>query len=151
MRFSYKPYSVQPTPASSDLEVYRPSLKVRVIGLGGHVEIWGLLDTGADECILPIGIIPAIGVAQRTGEIGVVQDFARRPRTVNYGTVDLEVWLKNQPYRWHAKVAFLGDRDEAIWGRGSFLEYFNASFHGPGRHFTLRLRSPLPPRIMPAT
>jgi hypothetical protein len=88
MRFSHKPYSVEPTPADSNLQVYRPSLKVRVIGLSGHVEIWGLLDTGADECILPMGIIPAIGVAQRKGEMGIVQDFAGRPRTVNYGARD---------------------------------------------------------------
>ena len=138
MRFSYQPYTVQPTPASSGREVYRPSLKVRVIGLSGYVEIWGLLDTGADECILPRELLAAIGVAQRANEIGVIQDFAGRPRTVIYGAVDLEVWLKNRPHRWHAKVGFLDDRDEAIWGREGFLEYFNASFDGPGRHFTLR-------------
>jgi hypothetical protein len=149
MRFSYQPHPVQPTPADSGREVYRPSLKVRVIGLSGHVEIWGLLDTGSDECILPMGLIPVIGVAQRADELGILQDFAGRPRVVSYGTVDFEVRLKNRSHRWHAKVGFLDDRDEAIWGRGSFLEYFNASFHGPERHFTLRLKSPLPPKIMP--
>jgi hypothetical protein len=149
MRFPYQVYEVDPTPADPRREVERPSLKVRVLGLVGDIDSWGVLDTGADECVLPAGIFSAIGAAHRSGEVGIVADFAGRRRALAYGTVDLEIRIKNRPYRWHAKVAFVEDRDEAIWGRAGFLQFFNATFHGPERHFTLRLKGHLPPKIMP--
>jgi hypothetical protein len=124
---------------------------VRVIGLRAEIDLWGVLDTGAVECVLPYEVHEAVEAARRSDDLGALGGFAGPPRVLEYGTVDLEVLLKGRPYRWSAKVAFDRERaGEALWGHIGFLEYFNATFHGPERHFTLRLKGLLRPPVMPS-
>jgi len=77
-----------------------------------------------------------------------MKGFTGTPQVVTYATVNLAILLKNRPYVWSAKVGFIQGRDgEALWGHIGFLQYFNASFHGPERHFTLRPKADFP-RLM---
>jgi hypothetical protein len=50
MKFHYAEYFVDPSPAApSRHSLFRPVIRVRMIGPSGSRKIWGLLDTGADE------------------------------------------------------------------------------------------------------
>ncbi len=56
MRFAYRPYDVDPSPADPARVSYRPDLLVLVGGAAGPtdgVPIWGILDPAAIDCILP--------------------------------------------------------------------------------------------------
>lgn len=141
MRFDYTAYSCDPSPQDPSGIVYRPTIQVRVGGLKGSFDLLGILDTGADECLLPYELLEEIDPLRRIKDFSVLRGFAGEITPVVYGTVNLTILLKGRPFHWRARVGFVSGRDgEAVWGRDGFLEYFNASFHGPGRHFTLRLK-----------
>jgi hypothetical protein len=74
-----------------------------------------------------------------------IADYTGKPRTVRYGSVRLQFRLGNRLLRWIAVVAFdLQRADEALWGASGFLNHFRITFDGPGKHFTVRLPTPLP-------
>ncbi len=156
MRFAYNPYPVLPSPADrSDVDppsadqwvfIHRPDLKVRVCGSGGRareVSIWGLVDTGAAECILPHEV--ADQVKPKWRGTGMISDYAGRTRPVQYGQVDFQIRIEKKRLRWPAIVAFSRERsDEALWGRRGFLDHFSVTFNGPEKYFIIRLRGPVP-------
>ena len=157
MRFAYSPYSFTPTPADrralklsardTTCILTYPDLKVRVCGAGKHSReesFWGLVDTGAAECVLPAEIAEWVRPAW-CGE-GAITDYSGADHAVRYGLVHLQIRLEKERHRWPAVVAFCSDRKQAaLWGRRCFLEYFRVTFDGPGNHFTIRLRGQLPP------
>lgn len=150
MRTPYRAYPADPTPASPSDTSYRPTVLVRVIGRSGTLNLWGIADTGAEECLLPDSVREAIAPAVRPGASGLVVTAGGRPLRVTYGTVDLEIPGAKRTLRWRATVAFTEGRDEeALWGYAGFLEHFSATFNGRERHLTLRARGPLPEPIMP--
>lgn len=97
---------------------------------------------------MPGFLFDEVGVATRSDDTGVLLGFGGMPSVVRYGTVDLEIELNSRPFRWHAKVAFYPDRNEALLGHLGFLQFFAATFNGPERHVTLRPKGPFPPPIM---
>ena len=63
MRFSYRAFEVWPTPARPHVSViYRPMVPVHVIGPKGESAVLGLVDTGADETLLPAFLIDPLGL-----------------------------------------------------------------------------------------
>jgi len=109
------------------------------------VPIAGRLDTGSDVCVLPHAVSETIRPVWRSG-VEVLRDYTGGLRTVRYGAVYLRIRLVDRTLRWAAVVAFDDRRqDEGLWGIAGFLEYFNVTFSGPARHFTLRLRGASPP------
>jgi hypothetical protein len=144
MTIKYTPYRCAPSPADPSGIVYRPSIKVRVAGLKDSVDLWGILDTGAVECMLPYQVLQEIDPARRSEDVSLVSGFAGMAEEVVYGAVNLTIWLKGRAHSRHAKVGFVEGRDTALWGHIGFLQYFNASFNGPGRHFTLVRKGKLP-------
>lgn len=151
MRFPYQPYrGFAPSPADRSTTAYRPAIQVRVIGLVGDLNLWGILDTGAMECVLPFEVLDAVEPARRPDDEGWIAGYVGEGRPVPYGTVDLEIILKGKPRRWSAKVAFDPERrGEALWGMVGFLEHFAASFDSPERHVTLRLKGKPPRPVIP--
>jgi hypothetical protein len=155
MRFAYSSYHaertaadsiVDPSPSGRYVLIHRPDLKVRVCGPGRHpkeIPLWGLVDIGAVECILPREIAEQVNASLLgTGSIG---DYAGGEHDVDYGQVYLQVRLGKERLRWPAIVAFSSKRTgAALWGRRGFLDYFTVCFNGPERHFTIRRRGVLP-------
>lgn len=65
MRFPYRGYEVEPADPSDSIgseELFRPEIPLRVRGPLGDSFILGLLDTGADEVLLPASVAEAIGI-----------------------------------------------------------------------------------------
>jgi hypothetical protein len=148
MRFAYRPYDIESSPADPSEEILRPALKVRVWGMNGpdrDVPLWGILDTGADECVLPFEVAERIEPAWSDG-VGLLTDYTGKPHVIQYGAAYFQIKIKNRLIRWAPVVAFDRHREdrEALWGVAGFLEHFRVTFDGPGRHFTIRLPSPSP-------
>ncbi len=139
MPFSYHAYRTSPSPADESDIVWCPMLEVLVIGTAAEVPIWGLVDTGAAECILPhdvAGVIKAIPCDEK----GTIADFSGRTHEMEYGKVTLQIELEKERIRWPAIVAFSRDRTDAVWGGCGFLNYFRVTFDGPSRKFVIRWR-----------
>jgi hypothetical protein len=147
MRFAYRPYETSPSPADPSLTSFRPELLVRVIGTqkrAAEITVWGLLDIGAADCILPLAVADEIKPIWRGR--GAMTDYARGSHPVRYGNVHFQVEIEKKRVRWPAIVAFIPDEmNIPLWGRCGFLQHFNVTFYGPDRSFVIRLRDPVPP------
>ena len=149
MRFLNRREVADPSPADRSRFVFRPVIPIRVIGLIGSQPMDGILDTGATETILPAYLMGIIDPAVIPGEVGVLLGASGAPFVVTYGTVDLELRMTRQIFRWHANVAFHPNRQDALLGDAGFLRFFTATFNGPERYTTLRPNGVFPPPIMP--
>ena len=144
MRLSYNIYRAIASPADRSpvgalptdpvLILHRPELKVRVSGPGkgsGETVLWGLVDTGAVECILPHAASEVLRPIWRG--YGSHHRLHGRGEAVRYGQVFLQIRIGHKQIRWPAIVAFSRDREEAaLWGRRGFLDHFSVTFNGPG-------------------
>ncbi len=150
MRFPYRPFEVIPTPAQPGVPIiYRPLIPVRVIGSTGDLTLLGLLDTGADETLLPGFIVPHIGVHIDPESRAQFRGVGGQLVTVSYGRADLEVRTRQRSYRWSATLAFLEASTMPILGHAGFLQYFTATFNGPRRRVTLTANDTLPALHVP--
>jgi hypothetical protein len=140
-RFAYRPYRDLPSPADDSGLIFKPELKVLVRGTANHareLDLWGLVDPGATECILPYEVAEEVKATFK-GK-GSMADYAGTAHAVEYGSVILRIKLKEVQIKWTAVVAFDRDRKQsALWGRVGFLDHFRVTFDGPGKHFTIRL------------
>jgi hypothetical protein len=150
MRFPYRELRDSPPPGGSEGAVSTiPMIQARVIGLTGSETVYGVLDTGAEDTLIPDRLIGRIGVHLKPGDVGDFRTADGRLFEAAYGTVDLEIERGRKLYRWRARVAFVR-RPTALFGFAGFLEHFAATFDGPARHVTLKLTGkPLPAPIMP--
>jgi predicted aspartyl protease len=146
MKFPYRPYLVEATPSQPDLtEDYWPVIPFRVLGSMAEADYYGLVDTGADETILPRSLADEIGAVEVPGserQLALVKHFLR----VRYSSVWLQIGQGRRRYRWPAVVAITEEPlTEAILGRAGFLAYFHASFYDDrGELELIRNRRPFP-------
>ncbi len=137
MRFRYLAFDVSPTPAHPDIStVDRPYIPIRVVGPRGTARLDGLLDTGADETVLPLFVAGRVGVEIDPEAQARFRGVGGHLVTVTYGRVELEVGSGFRAVRWPATVAFL-DSGIPILGHEGFLQYYTASFNGHRGHVTL--------------
>jgi hypothetical protein len=130
MIFSYVRYELDPTATISSGEVYRPRIPVRIIGPKRSLQIFGLLDTGADHVFLSASIAEQLGIEAST----------RSETAYGAGGHEIDVWPSRieievtdgvQILRWPAEIGFLVSDDDppvAFLGNVGFLEYFTAVF-----------------------
>lgn len=127
MKFSYRAYEVEPTAAQPNIAfVYRPVIPFRIIGSAAAVICYGLLDSGADETILPRAMADLVGIHVDTKQTSVATS-ASGEMTVAYGDATLEVGKGKGRYRWRTTVGVVDQPwQEAILGHAGFLHYFDA-------------------------
>ena len=148
MRFPYQAYPVRGVGAAHVAVVHRPTIPIRVIGRAGDGLAYGLVDTGADETLLPDQFIGPLGVVIRPGDHATIVAIGGGAVPVRYGDVDLDLRQRGEEFRWAARVAFHpGTR--AILGHAGFLEYFTATFNGRRRHVTLTPNGAAPDPTIP--
>ena len=61
MIFSYVKYKIAPTKTIPSGEIHRPLIPIRIIGPKGEVEVFGLLDTGADNVFVSASLAEILG------------------------------------------------------------------------------------------
>lgn len=128
MKFAYQRYEVEPTAALPEGVLYRPEIPIRVIGPTGDASFLALIDTGADETILPRSIGEAVGVTIDDSHQSDVAGIGGQLVSVSYGEVEFELRASSRKtYRWSAIVGFAAVEPEAasaILGHAGCLNYF---------------------------
>jgi hypothetical protein len=138
VKFGYVKLPVEPTPASQEGVIYRPYIPLVVHGPKGSSTVVALVDTGADETILPAYVLTEIGGKYERDQQARFRGVGGQLVTVNYSQVELGVEHADGAYRWSAKIGFLDGRQVAILGTKGFLEHFNATFNADHRYLNLR-------------
>jgi hypothetical protein len=143
VRFSYRAYEVDGTPASGveDGRVYRPVVPFSLVGPAGLVDFFGLLDTGADETYITRGMAERLGLAIDDGSKFFIES-AGGEVSVSYGAVAIEIGDGSEQYRWPMTIGITDqDWSEAILGHSGFLEFFDVLFRGSAREIVLTRNS----------
>lgn len=144
VKFPYGQYEVEPTVAQPDVTVvHRPVIPVRLIGTSAAAVFYGLLDTGADESLIPREIADFIGIEEISDQISTVLS-ASGEMPVHYGVMTIECGTEQEQYRWRAAVGIVNQPwKEALLGHAGFLDYFDATFFGGERQVQL-MRNAVP-------
>jgi predicted aspartyl protease len=133
MRFNYTPV-VSASPDTGDFVViFRPEVQITVHGPKGSGEFIALVDTGADNTILPESIARDLGIPLTSGEGPAATAFGGQEIGLSYADVLMELVHPNEVVRWVARVFFVADGDDRetlILGHQGFLDYFTATFSG---------------------
>lgn len=107
-------------------------MPVKVIGPGGRYRAFGLaiLDSAADDTVLPFDLMRSLGIALRpyTGH-GV--RWRGQLHALRFGTVELEIAAAGSVWRWPAVVGFSpAPIRYPILGQTGFIQFMNARFLG---------------------
>lgn len=148
MIFDYTTYEVDCSPTNPSGLVRRPEVLLRVGGETASKSVLALVDTGADERVLPLSLAERIGVAvddshamQAAGVGGQLIDLLP-------GAVELEITNGSESYKWRSFVGFARFQDPedecAILGHVGALEYFTATFDGEVHRLSLVPNSTFP-------
>lgn len=130
MIFSYVRYELAPTATIPSGEVYRPRIPIKIVGPNCSLQVFGLLDTGADHVFLSASIADQLGI-KSTEESEIAHGAGGHDIDVWPGNVEIEVSDGIQTFRWPAEVGFLVSDDDtpiAFLGNVGFLEHFTAIF-----------------------
>ncbi|MEX0613519.1 MAG: hypothetical protein WD738_11140 [Pirellulales bacterium] len=95
MIFSYVRYRAQPTSTIPSGEIHRPMIPIRVIGPKATVQVFGLLDTGADNVCVSASLAEVLGV-ELSGDTEGALGAGSYAIEVWPGSVEIEVAQRDQ-------------------------------------------------------
>lgn len=147
MKFPYRKY-ISALPGSTDFQlISRPIINVRVASEHAEGNWEALVDTGADETLLPLACARLLRVEldqQLTSQAaGISGDLLQ----IHYGELEIEVGDGEESVAWKEIVGFVdlgADKDLIVLGHGGFLSYFTANFDGEREELELVQNSLLP-------
>jgi len=110
---------------------FRPLIPLRVAGPNGRlIDLEALVDTGADEVLLPDTLLPAFGFASGSGITRGTSGIGGRT-TVVFHPIRLEIRANpNDRIAWHATVGFAKlSLHVAMFGLAGGLEFFHTTLN----------------------
>lgn len=147
MRFDYTTILSIASDTGEPIVIFRPEIRFRIHGPNGAGDFLALVDTGADNTILPESIAQDLGIPL-TPSIGPsATAFGGQSIALSHADVDIELVHPNARLRWAARVSFVSDEaneETLILGHQGFLEYFTAEFVGDECVLDLQPNSYLP-------
>jgi len=133
MKFPYRSY-VSQFPGTSDFRlILRPVLTIRIAGPKSEARWDALVDTGADETLLPKSLAGLLGLELDQKVTSQAVGISGAPLTIHYGQAEFQIAAENEHVTWRSMVGFVdfGQDDEMIiLGHGGCLDYFTAIFDG---------------------
>jgi hypothetical protein len=147
MRFPYARYTVQGTAPNAYALVLRPMIVVRVLGPRGHDDVFGRVDTGADDTLLPDHLIATLGVTGLHGHAAIAGIGGAA--LARFGIVDLSIGHGPDSFRWSAFVGF-SPHPVPVLGLKGFLQFFKATFDGRRHQLDLTPNGTAPPASLSA-
>ncbi|HEV2969101.1 MAG TPA: retropepsin-like aspartic protease [Pirellulales bacterium] len=141
MKFPYRRYAIEPSPAAPMLSIIsRPVIPVRFSGSKGTRNCYALLDTGADESYITQSMAEKLGIAPLSEVISTVQSASGK-MSIMYGEVLIEVADGDERFSRRIAVGIADETwSEAILGHIGFLEHFDATFSYVDQTVTLLVR-----------
>ena len=123
---------------SPDRPVFRPKIPLKIHGpRGDQIVAIALVDTGADETVLPASSARTLRV-QLGSRLHFLRAADNKSIPVRYGAVSLTI---SQPgvgeYTWNATVAFQAKRQYSVLGYAGCLDHLDVRFDGPNRQVVI--------------
>ncbi len=148
MRFAFlASISRSPLDGEPDL-VHRPEVPIRIVGPGSSSMQYALVDTGADNTILPARVVADLGVTTVPTTGPGVDAFAGGRVPVSAAEVTFQLSDGDDQVSWTTDVLcchLARPEDEmVILGYQGFLEYFTATFDGENCELELVPNARLP-------
>lgn len=141
MKFPYKQYTIKPSAISESKLLYRPMVPLRLVGPAGEAFFWALVDTGADNTLLPRSIGFEVGIAFDEEQAAWVTSYGGHRMSAAPADVRLQLSRDGQAFHWSAKVGFVKfenpENEVALLGHTGCLNYFHASFDGEAHEVEL--------------
>jgi predicted aspartyl protease len=134
MNFEYSSI-VAAEPGTGDfILLRRPEIPMTVCGPHGEQSYIALVDTGADNTILPKSIADVLGIQLRASAAPAAIVFGGHRAELLTGEAVLRVESDGASISWKAAVCFFdfpsAKEETVILGHTGFLEYFTAVFDG---------------------
>lgn len=152
MIFPYKRYSINASRIIPRNVLYRPMVPLRILGPKDDVYFWALVDTGADETLLPRSIGEALGIKIDDKQSGWIGSFGGGRLPVAPGEVELELSRDGQTIKWSAMIGFVPFEDPAeeiaLLGHAGCLELFHVLFDGEAQQLEITPSSAFSGSIM---
>ena len=148
MKFLYREY-VSLFPGTDDYRlILRPVITVRIAGPNSITRWDALVDTGADETLLPRSLADLLCVELDQTATSQAVGISGDNLTIYYGEVEFQISSGDESATWRTIVGFVEfgtPEDEVIiLGHGGCLDYFTATFDGENAELELRVNSLLP-------
>ena len=148
MKFSYSAF-VSPSPDSGDeVIIFRPEVPLRIHGASSSATYMALVDTGADNTILPLSIARELNITTRDGNGPGATAFGGQQIRLTYADVKLEISDAELALHWQARVHFFdfpdAQREALVVGHEGFLDFFTAVFEGAQMMLDLEANEDMP-------
>jgi predicted aspartyl protease len=148
MRFDYTAILSSALDTGDPIVIFCPEVPLRIHGPSGSRDFVALVDTGADNTILPTSIARDLSIPLIAGRGPGATAFGGQRIALSYSDVDLELIHGDGSVRWPARVYFAESSDDGdeiiILGHQGFLDYFTATFIGEECALELELNPYLP-------
>jgi len=129
--------------------IFRPEVIIRVHGPDGSGDFLALVDTGADNTILPESIAQDLGISLQRCKGPSATAFGGQEIALSFSDVTLELVHPDGSFCWTTRVYFVSgesDKEAIILGHQGFLDYFAATFDGEQCAVNLQANGFLPTR-----
>lgn len=148
MKFDYSAF-LSPSPdTGEEVVILRPEVPLRVHGPAGSAIYMALVDTGADNTILPLSIASELGIAVAPAIGPKATAFGGQSIELVFADVELELADEAESIRWFARIYFFGnaklESETLVVGHQGFLDYFTATFDGEQAMLELRPNRDIP-------
>jgi hypothetical protein len=148
MNFFYRPAITYSPETGEPTVVLRPEIPVRVIGPRATAQFRALVDTGADNTILPWSLAENCGVELVEGKGPQMEVFGGQKIETLFGDVRFELKDASETIRWRTRVQFFAfpspEEESLVLGHAGFLDFFTAVFDGQLGELSLTPNSDLP-------
>lgn len=131
-----QPYAKRQLTDPSDQTISYPALKVTFARGKSRITVGNaLVDTGADETVLPLALAVELGFEFDLEKDKEIWHGAGNKEFIVYRSPEpIEFILETKgfkPMKWKAKVAFALEQPTVLIGRRGFLDKFHMEFRGP--------------------
>jgi hypothetical protein len=148
MKSYYVPAFVNSAETGVPSLILRPEIAIFVGGPRGSGQYQALVDTGADNTILPKSVADEWGIELVRGAGPPLTAFGGQQLATYFGDAEFEMQDEQTSIRWKARVLFFdfpsADQESLVLGHTRFLDYFTATFDGEQATLTLTANDELP-------
>jgi hypothetical protein len=148
MKFHYSAFLSAAPDSGDEVIIFRPEVPLRVHGPGGSAVYMALVDTGADNTILPLSIAKELKIDTDRAKGPRATAFGGQPIALLYADLPLEISEGGVTLRWHARVHFFdfpkAELETLVVGHQGFLDFFTALFEGGTMTLTLERNDDMP-------
>lgn len=148
MKFPYRPVVVAALDNDDYILLMRPEIPIEIAGASGTMVLSALVDTGADNTILPLSVAVSLQIPVHEAQGTQAKVFGGQQVRLFSGEVDFQLRQGDELLCWSAGVQFFDfadpNEETAVLGHAGFLDYFTATFDGLDAILTLVPNTDLP-------